>query len=107
MEPILSAALQIDYGWLPCDHGSREERVTLADVAVFAGDQCATELDDRIAKTVRHSARLSALHLAQWFATNLVAAHVATTGQRSVVGNESQGRWCGWRVYLARLVIQQ
>ena len=70
MEPILSSTLRIDYGWLPCEHGSSEERVTLAEVAVFAGDQCATELNDSIAKTVRHSARLSALHLAQWFATN-------------------------------------
>ena len=44
--------------------------MTLADVAVFIRDQCATELDDSIAKTVRRSARLSALHLAEWFAAN-------------------------------------
>ena len=66
----MSSRLRIEYEWLPREYGSSEERVTLADVAVFAGDHCATELNDGIAKTVRRSARLSALHLAQWFAAN-------------------------------------
>ena len=70
MESILNSTLRIDYEWLPSEYGSCEERLTLADVAVFVGDHCATELDDSVAKTVRRSARLSALHLAQWFATN-------------------------------------
>lgn len=70
MERFLSAALRIDYEWLPCEYGSDEERATLAELAVFAGDFCATELDDGIAKTVRRFARLSALHLAEWFAVN-------------------------------------
>ena len=70
MERFLSAALRIDYEWLPCEYGSDEERATLAELAVFAGDFCATELDDGIAKTVRRFARLSALHLAEWLAVN-------------------------------------
>ena len=70
MESILNSTLRIDYEWLPSEYGSCEERVTLADVAIFVRDHCATELDDSVAKTVRRSARLSALHMAQWFATN-------------------------------------
>ena len=70
MESILNSTLRIDYEWLPSEYGSCEERVTLADVAIFVRDHCATELDDSVAKTVRRSARLSALHLAQWFVTN-------------------------------------
>ena len=70
MEAFLSSTFRIDYEWLPCEYGSEEERATLAEITLIVGDYCATELDDGLAKTVRRSARLSALHLAEWFAVN-------------------------------------
>ena len=70
MERLLSSAFRIDYEWLPCEYGSDEERATLAELALFVDGYCATELDDGLARTVRKSARLSALHLAEWFAVN-------------------------------------
>ena len=69
-DPVLSSAFRIDYEWLPCEYGSDEERATLAELALFVDGHCATELDDGLARTVRKSARLSALHLAEWFAVN-------------------------------------
>ena len=66
----MSSAFRIDYEWLPCEYGSDEERATLAELALFVDGHCATELDDGLARTVRKSARLSALHLAEWFAVN-------------------------------------
>lgn len=44
--------------------------MTLADLELSVGGHCATELHDVVAKTVRRSARLSAFHLAEWFAVN-------------------------------------
>ena len=70
MGPFLSSAFRIRYEWLPCEYGSEEERVTLADLELSVHNYCATELHDDRAKTVRRSARLSALHLAEWFAAN-------------------------------------
>lgn len=55
---------------MPREYGDEMDRVTLAELAVFVGDSCATTLEDILAKTVRQSARLSALRLAEWFAAN-------------------------------------
>ena len=70
MESVLNSAFRIHYEWLPCEYGTVEERMTLADLELSVGDHCATELHDDVAKTVRRSARLSAFHLAEWFAVN-------------------------------------
>ena len=70
MEPFLSSTFRIKYEWLPCNYGSNEERMTLADVELYVRNYCATELHENRAKTVRRSARLSVLHLAEWFASN-------------------------------------
>lgn len=66
MKPLFS----IDFNWLARDHGSAVERVTLAELIISVGYCCVTELEDRITKTIRRGARLSAYHLAQWFAAN-------------------------------------
>jgi hypothetical protein len=66
----LNSTFRIDYEWVPSEYGNDEERATLAEIALFVGGHCATELEDGIAKTVRRFARLSALHLAEWFAAN-------------------------------------
>jgi Zn-dependent peptidase ImmA (M78 family) len=66
MKPLFS----IDFNWLARDYGSAVERATLAELVISAGYFCVTELEDRKAKTIRRSARLSAYHLAQWFAAN-------------------------------------
>ena len=70
MERFLSSALRIEFEWLPCEYGSEAERATLAELELIVDGHCATELDDGLARTVRRSARLSALHLAEWFAVN-------------------------------------
>ena len=66
----MNTSFSIDYEWLPSTHGDESERWTLADLAISVGSWCGTEVEDVRAKTVRSSARLSALHLAEWFAAN-------------------------------------
>ena len=50
--------------------GDAAERAAFAEVSISVGGNCATEVHDTFAKTVRASARLSAFELAQWFAFN-------------------------------------
>ncbi len=66
----MTTSFRIDYAWLPREYGDETERVTLAELAIFVGGSCATTLEDVLAKTVRSSARLSAIRLAEWFAVN-------------------------------------
>ena len=67
----MTAPFRIDYAWLPREYGDEVERVTLAELAIHFGEsRCATEVEDVLAKTVRPSARLSAIRLAEWFAVN-------------------------------------
>ena len=46
------------------------DRLTEADIALFVNDQCLTELEDRVAKTVRPAFRASTYRLALWLAEN-------------------------------------
>lgn len=62
--------LDIKFEWLPRDYGDAVERATLADLSITIDGNVATKIEDGIAKTVRYSARLSAYHLAVWFAAN-------------------------------------
>ena len=67
----MTALFRIDYAWLPREYGDEVERATLAELTIlFRGSCSATTVDDVLAKTVRPSARLSAIRLAEWFATN-------------------------------------
>ena len=66
----MKSQFSINYNWLPDDVGDVEERWTIAELDIGVGPWCATEVEDVLAKTVRSTARLSALHLAEWFATN-------------------------------------
>ena len=66
----MNTSFSIDYEWFPANHGDESERWTLAELAINVGSWCGTEVEDVLAKTVRNSARLSALHLAEWFAAN-------------------------------------
>ena len=62
---------KIDYSWLPREYGDEVERVTLAEIDILFGEsRSATTLEDVLGKTVRSSARLSAVRLAEWFASN-------------------------------------
>jgi hypothetical protein len=70
MEQPMTASFTIDYAWLPREYGDAVERVTLAELAISCKGFCATTLEDVLAKTVRSSARLSAIRLAEWFAAN-------------------------------------
>lgn len=60
----------IDFNWLHRDYGDAIERATLAELAITANKYSAFELEDFQTKSVRKSARLSAYHLAFWFASN-------------------------------------
>ena len=67
----MTASFKIDYAWLPREYGDEVERVTLAELDILIGEsQSATTLEDVLGKTVRSSARLSAIRLAEWFASN-------------------------------------
>lgn len=66
----MTESFGINFDWLPNEYGNEAERVTLADLSINVGESCATKVEDIFAKTVRFSARLSALHLAEWFAAN-------------------------------------
>ena len=66
----MSTSFAIDYEWLPNEYGDMNEQSTLAALTINVGESCATEVEDIFAKTVRSSARLSAFHLAEWFAVN-------------------------------------
>ncbi|MDE2861545.1 MAG: hypothetical protein OXP10_01390 [Chloroflexota bacterium] len=67
----MTASFRIDYEWLSREYGDEMEQATLAELAILFGEaRCATRLEDVLAKTVRSSARLSAIRLAEWFVTN-------------------------------------
>ena len=61
---------KVEFQWLSREHGDPIERATLAELAIAVDGFLATELEDLLAKTIRPTARLSAFHLAHWFATN-------------------------------------
>ena len=66
----MTKSFSIDYEWLTNDYGDAAERSTLAELAINFDDFCATKVEDILAKSVRSTARLSALHLAEWLAAN-------------------------------------
>lgn len=66
----MSASFSIDHEWLSNEYGDSADKSTLAELTINVGQWCATEVEDTFAKTVRSSARLSALRLAEWFAFN-------------------------------------
>ena len=66
----MTSRFSIDYAWLPREYGDEVERVTLAEIDIRFGERSATTLEDLLGKTVRSSARLSAIRLAEWFAYN-------------------------------------
>ncbi len=66
----MTTSFSIDYEWLTNDYGDAAERSTLAELAINFDDLCATKVEDILAKSVRSTARLSALHLAEWLAAN-------------------------------------
>lgn len=66
----MTTPFTIDYEWLPNEYWDMDEQATLAALTINVGEFCATEVEDLFAKTVRSSARLSSVHLAEWFAAN-------------------------------------
>lgn len=70
MEPDLTPPFDISFEWLDRDHGSAVDRATLAQIQIRVGDECATHVEDVLAKTVRPFIRASAHTLAVWLAAN-------------------------------------
>ncbi len=56
--------------WLTGGVGEPEVRETTAEISIRVGPYCATEAEDRPARSVRKSVRASAYLLASWFASN-------------------------------------
>ena len=57
----------IDCGWLSAEGNDTD---AIAELTITIDEHCATRLEDVFAKAVRNSAKLSALRLAQWLASN-------------------------------------
>ena len=55
VERFLIPPFRIQCEWLHSEHGSAEERATLAELALSVYGYCATEMDDTLAKTVRRT----------------------------------------------------
>ena len=66
----MSENFRINYDWLTNDYAEPALDSPVAALSIRVGPWCATEVEDTLAKTVRLSARLSALHLAAWFTAN-------------------------------------
>ena len=64
----MSAPFRIECNWL--HQGGDFELDGLAELSIFVGEECATEIEDRISNNTRRSARLSGIRLAEWFAAN-------------------------------------
>lgn len=66
----MAELFSIDFDWIAREAGDLIERTTLADLTITVRRNCLTQVEDRFAKTVRMSARLSAYALAKWLAWN-------------------------------------
>ena len=66
----MSTDFRISYDWLTNDYGDPAVDSTIAALGIIVGPWSGTEVEDTLAKTVRLSARLSALRLSEWFAAN-------------------------------------
>ena len=53
----MSSPFFISCEWLPDDVGDASEHSALAEIAIYVGGRCATEVEDVFGKTVRPSAR--------------------------------------------------
>ena len=60
----------IQHDWLHTEQISQAERATQAEISILVNGTCVTVNEDRLEGTTRQSARLSALHLSEWIATN-------------------------------------
>ena len=66
----MTSRFDIDFRWLASDLPDERERSTLAEITITADGFCATEVEDIPARTIRSSARLPAVRLAEWLAHN-------------------------------------
>jgi hypothetical protein len=57
-------------GWIENESASREVAATTAEVSIQVNGNCATEVEDRRARTVRDTVRISAYMLAIWLSSN-------------------------------------
>lgn len=66
----MKEAFQIDFEWLPRDHGTPVEQATFAELCINVNGEIATELEEIESRSVRRSVRACAHHLAYWLASN-------------------------------------
>ena len=99
----------IQHDWLHTEQISQAERATQAEISILVNGTCVTVNEDRLEGTTRQSARLSALHLSEWFATNWWRLlwepdDGRSTPEWQMVPQHKRRRR---RIRMARLVIQQ
>ena len=66
----MSKSFIIQHEWLHSVQSKRPEQAAQAEICILVNGTCLTENVDLLEETTRQSARLSALHLSEWFATN-------------------------------------
>ena len=66
----MTPRFDIDFRWLASDLPDERDRSTLAEITINADGFCATAVEDIPARTIRSSARLPAVRLAEWLAHN-------------------------------------
>ena len=76
-------------GWLTGDAGDAEVRATNAEIAILVNSECATEIEDRRALSVRKTIRASAYILAYWLASNWWRLRWEPDNQAVSMGPES------------------
>jgi hypothetical protein len=64
------STFNIYHEWLHDVQIDQPERAAQAEISILVNEICLTENEDRSENTSRQFARLSALHLSEWFATN-------------------------------------
>ena len=70
MGEIVTPRFDIDFRWLASDLPDERDRSTLAEITINADGFCATAVEAIPARTIRSSARLPAVRLAEWLAHN-------------------------------------
>lgn len=61
---------RFDFEWLSAGDFHSDERASFADLSIVVDSEIVTEVEDLLAKTVRHFIRVSAAPVAQWLAIN-------------------------------------
>ena len=103
----MNPRFDIDFRWLASDLPDERERATLAEITIDVGGLCATEVEDIPARTIRSSARLPAVRLAELAGPQLVADPLGTPWGQPILEVQPSGCQRRRRIRVARPLLQQ